>query len=205
MLQGIYAISDEILTPYQEIFTMLSKAIKGGVSIFQFRDKTHQDNQIESLVTELMDYCKQEGVLFVLNDRIELAMKLQTKGLHIGKKQEVNPYSLDELLMIRKSYGGILGVSCYGDLQLAQNAKEIGADYIAFGSCFTSSTKTQAKVISLDLFQKIQRIKKCAIGGINQQNIHQLQNADMAACISSIWKGDITQNILNLKRNWKKI
>ena len=205
MLQGIYAISDEILTPYQEIFTMLSKASKGGVSMFQFRDKTHQDNQIESLVTELMDYCKQEGVLFVLNDRIELAMKLQTKGLHIGKKQEVNPYSLDELLMIRKSYGGILGVSCYGDLQLAQNAKEIEADYIAFGSCFTSSTKTQAKVISLDLFQKIQGIKKCAIGGINQQNIHQLQNTDMAACISSIWKGDITQNILNLKRNWKKI
>lgn len=205
MLQGIYAISDEILTPYQEIFAMLQKAIEGGISIFQFRDKSHQDNQIESLVAELMDYCEQEQILFVLNDRIELAMKLQTKGLHIGKKQEVHPYSLEELYMIRKSYGGILGVSCYGDLQLAQNAKEIGADYIAFGSCFASPTKTQAKVISLDLFQKIQGIKKCAIGGINQQNIHQLQNVDMVACISSIWKGDIIKNIDNLKRNWKNL
>lgn len=205
MLQGIYAISDEILTPYQEIFAMLQKAIEGGISIFQFRDKSHQDNQIESLVAELMDYCEQEQILFVLNDRIELAMKLQTKGLHIGKKQEVHPYSLEELYVIRKSYGGILGVSCYGDLQLAQNAKEIGADYIAFGSCFASPTKTQAKVISLDLFQKIQGIKKCAIGGINQQNIHQLQNVDMVACISSIWKGDIIKNIENLKRNWKNL
>ncbi|EES89321.1 thiamine phosphate synthase [Helicobacter canadensis] len=205
MLQGIYAISDEILTPYQEIFAMLQKAIEGGISIFQFRDKSHQDNQIESLVAELMDYCEQEQILFVLNDRIELAMKLQTKGLHIGKKQEVHPYSLEELYMIRKSYGGILGISCYGDLQLAQNAKEIGADYIAFGSCFASPTKTQAKVISLDLFQKIQGIKKCAIGGINQQNIHQLQNVDMVACISSIWKGDIIKNIDNLKRNWKNL
>lgn len=203
-LEGIYAISDENLTPYGEIFTMLQKAIVGGISIFQFRDKSHKDSEIESLVVELGDFCRQNGVLFVLNDRVELAMRIKAEGLHIGKKEEVRPYTLEELSAIRRDFGGILGVSCYGDLHLAQNAKNIGADYIAFGACFASPTKTEAKVIELDLFQKISGIKKCAIGGITPQNIHLLQNADMAACISGIWQGDICQNVRNLKQKWKE-
>ena len=59
-------------------------------------------------------------------------------------------------------------------------------------------------MIPLDLFQKVTDIKKCAIGGITPSNIHYLIKADMSACISSVWNGDIVQNIYNLKKNWKK-
>lgn len=204
MLEGIYVISDEKLTPYQKIFEMLELAIRGGISIFQLRDKTHKDNEIKQLCIELMDYCGKNNVLFVLNDRVELACEIKSKGLHIGKKDEIESYSVQELRGIRKDFCGVLGISCYGDLQLAQNAKEMRADYIAFGACFASPTKTQAKVIPLDLFQKVTDIKKCAIGGITPSNIHYLTKADMIACISSVWNGDIVQNIYNLKRNWKK-
>ncbi|MDD6055177.1 MAG: thiamine phosphate synthase [Helicobacteraceae bacterium] len=203
MLQGIYAISDELLTPQNRIKEMLKEAIKGGISLFQLRDKTTQDSSLLPLCAELMQICSDFKVTFILNDRIDLAIKLNAPGLHIGTKENGIPYSLNELKEIRKNFSGILGISCYGDISLAQSAQSIGADYIAFGSCFKSPTKQEAKTISLNLFKIPLRIPKCAIGGITKENITSLKNAEMIACISSIWRGDIAQNIKDLKKAWK--
>ena len=201
-LQGIYALSDEILTPYSKLPSMLEEACKAGVKVFQFRDKTKSDQQVQSLCQELQAQCKELGVTFILNDRIDLAQKLNTSGLHIGKK-ETTPYEKQELQSIRKDFKGILGISCYGSLELAHQAKAINADYIAFGACFPSSTKPDTPTICLDIFKYITGITKCAIGGIHANNISQLANVDLIACINSIWQGNITQNIQGLYKNWK--
>lgn len=204
MLSGIYAISDATLTP--NVTQALKTAIEGGISLFQLRDKTNTDAKLAPLCENLQRICKESNVTFVLNDRIELAKSLQTEALHIGKKNDIAPYSLQELEQIRKDYRGILGVSCYGDLNLAQNALHIGADYIALGACFASRTKPNAQTIALNLLKEARQlgIPLCAIGGINTTNIHLLKEADMVACVRSIWEGDIIQNIKTLKEKWGK-
>ncbi|MDE5602804.1 MAG: thiamine phosphate synthase [Helicobacter sp.] len=204
MLKGIYAISDEVLTPYKRLSVMLQEACNAGIKCFQFRDKTHKDNEIKILCKELQNQCQENGVIFILNDRVELAQTIGAEGLHIGKKEDENPYTQEELRDIRKSFQGILGVSCYGSLELAHQAKMLKADYIAFGTCFPSAIKPNAKQISLDLFSKIEGIARCAIGGINAQNVKHLENVEMVACISSIWAGDIRDNICNIYKNWRK-
>ncbi|WDL70508.1 thiamine phosphate synthase [Helicobacter winghamensis] len=206
MLHGIYAISDTRLTPYHALKDMLKQAIRGGIALFQLRDKNTPDSTLAPLCLPLMDLCHLHQIPFILNDRIELAISLQTQGLHIGKKQDNTPYNLDELRQIRTKFQGILGISCYGDLTLAKNAKLIGADYIAFGSCFKSTTKPSAKTIPLNIFTQATplNIPMCAIGGIQKDNIAQLKNAQMAACISSIWQNDIPSNVKELLKNFKQ-
>lgn len=124
--------------------------------------------------------------------------------MHIGKKEDDSPYTQAELKEIRQNFKGILGVSCYGSLELANQAKMLKADYIAFGACFASNIKPNAKKIPLDLFRQIEGIPRCAIGGINAQNVKCLENVEMVACISGIWVGDIRDNISNIYKNWRK-
>ncbi|MCI5968421.1 thiamine phosphate synthase [Helicobacter sp.] len=206
MLCGIYAISDTTLTPYPTLENALIQAIKGGITLFQLRDKNTQDSALASLCTPLMQLCQKHNISFLLNDRIDLAISLQAQGLHIGKKEDNTPYSKDELKKIRSKFNGILGVSCYGDLNLAKNAALAGADYIAFGACFPSHTKPNAKTISLDIFTQAQSLGLpiCAIGGIQKDNIARIKDAQMVACIRSIWQGDITQNVKNLMQAWRR-
>lgn len=193
-----YAISDDILTPHNKLISMLELAIIGGCKIFQFRDKKSNDNDIFSLCLELKDVCKKHNVLFVLNDRIELAIKLNIDGIHIGIDDESMCFT-----EIRKSFSGIIGVSCYGDINRAILYQNLGADYVAFGSIFKSNTKKDAKIINIDILNKakdVLNIPLCAIGGININNIHNFKNTkldsnDMIAMISSIWQGDIVLNV----------
>lgn len=208
MLKGIYAISDTLLTPKDKLEQSLQAAIKGGITLFQLRDKESRDEQVAELCSKLEQICKDSNVVFVLNDRVELAINLKVGALHIGKKADDTPYTLEELRQIRADYRGILGVSCYGSLELAKAATEAGADYVAFGACFCSPTKPQAKRIDLNLFKQFSMLSDsvptCAIGGINAQNIAQLREAQIVACISSIWRGNIVQNVQNLIKNWNR-
>lgn len=208
MLKGIYAISDTLLTPKDKLEQSLQAAIKGGITLFQLRDKESRDEQVAELCPKLEQICKDSNVVFVLNDRVELAINLKVGALHIGKKADDTPYTLEELRQIRADYRGILGVSCYGSLELAKAATEAGADYVAFGACFCSPTKPQAKRIDLNLFKQFSMLSDsvptCAIGGINAQNIAQLREAQIVACISSIWRGNIVQNVQNLIKNWNR-
>ncbi len=205
-LQGIYAISDTELTPNASLQTMLKQAIQGGITLFQLRDKTTPKQELSLLCQKLAKICASHNIPFILNDHISLAISLQTQGLHVGKDENDKPYSPQQLRHIRAQFRGILGVSCYGDLELAHNAIEAGADYIAFGSCFASQTKPQAKTIDLEIFKHTRaftEIPLCAIGGINQQNISKLKDATMIACVRSIWSGDIVKNVQQLLRAWK--
>ncbi|TSA83789.1 thiamine phosphate synthase [Helicobacter mehlei] len=198
-LKGLYALSDEILTPYDKLPYMLSLAIQGGVKIFQFRDKSHSDLELLSLAQELAKICQKHAVGFVINDRLDLALKCHAWGLHLGSEDV-------PLSQARRLFKGYLGVSCYGNLDQALQAQQAGASYVAFGACFPSLSKPQAPCISLETLQRAKahlNIPICAIGGISPQNTTQLKNADMIAVISSLWSGDIVQNAKRLLDAWR--
>ncbi|PAF53332.1 thiamine-phosphate diphosphorylase [Helicobacter sp. 13S00482-2] len=199
-LNGLYAISDEKLTPYEKIFDMLNLAILGGVRVFQLRDKNHSDNAIFDISKSLCELCTQKDVLFVMNDRIELAIAINAPALHIGGED-------CDLKIARRRFSGKIGVSCYDSLKFARKAQAQGADYVAFGAFFPSATKPSAKQIPLDILQKAKEeleIPICAIGGISPENVFHLKNADMIAVIGGLWKNDIQKNAKELLKKWQR-
>lgn len=199
MLSGLYGISDEILTPYDSIFDSLYKAILGGMKIFQLRDKSHCDNELFGISAKIRDFCTQRNVLFVVNDRIDLANAINAKALHIGGED-------CDLKIARRNFSGKIGVSCYDSLDLALEAEEGGADYVAFGAFFPSNTKPNAKKASITTLleaKKRLKIPICAIGGISAENVSVLKNADMIAVIGNLWSGDIEKNAEKLVEKWQ--
>jgi len=191
-LKGLYVITDDTLTPINTLNQNVEKALRGGAKIIQLRDKMSDDKTIAKTAIMLQRLCEEFGALFVLNDKIDLAVKYNFQGLHIGRSDH---HKFDE---IRANFKGILGVSCYGDVDMALDFERRGADYVAFGSFFTSLTKPLAGVVELSVLDNAKAklgIPVCAIGGINSQNVQQLidKKVDMVAVISDIWKSDDIQ------------
>ncbi|WP_163498708.1 thiamine phosphate synthase [Helicobacter suis] len=193
-LKGLYAISDEKLTPYSNLSKLLEQAILGGIKLFQLRDKSHSDQDLRGLVNELSCLCAENNVGFILNDRLELALECGVFGLHLGAKDT-------PLQEARSLFKGVIGVSCYGDLQRALEAQQMGADYVAFGACFVSQTKPNAPRIDLKILQEARaclKIPICAIGGITPTNVNQLGNVDLVAVVASLWVGNVLKNAQDL-------
>ena len=103
---------------------------------------------------ELQALCNENNVLFVLNDRYELAIKLGVSGLHLGRDE------VSQLLDIRESFKGIIGVSCYDSIELAQRYESAKVDYVAFGSLFPSPTKRDAKPCPLSVLKEAKNTLK---------------------------------------------
>lgn len=190
-LSGLYAISDEILTPYEFLPQILETILRAGVRIFQLRDKTHSDSWLYPRAIELIKLCEKYNALFVLNDRLSLAIQLNAPALHLGKDD-------GEIIKARERFKGILGASSYADLSRAKELENLGIDYVAFGAFFSSSTKPNAPLAPLEILKSASsmlHIPICAIGGISNKNIYMLKNAHMHAVISSLWNRDSTQTI----------
>lgn len=198
-LNGVYAITDEILTPKHTILVQVKAALEGGISLLQYRNKTDTDDDIETLCIDLNRLCKLYNVPFFIDDRPYLAEKIGADGLHIGK----DDMTLDEARKIFTK--GFIGVSCYGSIKKALEAQSQGADYVAFGSFFHSPTKPKSGVVSMNVLAKAKKalsIPICAIGGINIDNIDEISahKPDMISIVSAVWDGDIQQNIKLLKK-----
>jgi thiamine-phosphate pyrophosphorylase len=195
-LAGLYAITDEILTPDNSVIEKVKEALEKGVRIFQYRNKSAKDSEIFEIVKELRDLIDKENGLFVLNDRVELAEKVKAHGVHVGEDD------LD-ISEVKKIFSGFIGVSCYGDIERAKEMEKLGADYVAFGSFFKSPTKPKSYTVPLEVLSKAKNklsIPICAIGGINSENISKVRehNPDMISLVSGIFGGDISENIEKL-------
>jgi len=185
-LNGLYVITDDRLTPDETLFTQVQESLEAGASIVQLRDKTDNDEQIKQKAIKLQELCKKYNATFVLNDKIDIAIEIGCDGLHIGKSDH------DKFEIIRETYDGIIGVSCYGDVEQAKYFEFLGADYVAFGSFFSSPTKPNSNIVPLDTLSKAKeqlKIPVCAIGGINSNNIQQVMehDPDMVSLINDIW------------------
>jgi thiamine-phosphate pyrophosphorylase len=188
-LKGLYVITDDTLTPAATVLEQVKEALDGGAKIVQLRDKKSTDAQIAKTAQVLDKLCKKYDALFVLNDKVELAIELALSGLHIGKSDH------HRVKDIRENFDGCIGVSCYGDIALAKQMQEVGVDYVAFGSFYVSPTKPKANIVDLNILSQAKNelnIPVCAIGGINQDNINQVMqhHPDMISLVSDIWRSE---------------
>lgn len=187
-LSGLYGITDPQLLP--NIDTLLSsveQALQGGMNILQYRAKTASDKVKLQQAEALKQLCTRHQALFIINDDVDLAIKVQADGIHVGR---------DDLSItaVRKQLGEkmIIGCSCYNRLDLAIKAQRQGADYVAFGRFFPSQTKPQAIQANTALIKqaKLQLdVPLCVIGGITSRNASELidQGADMIAVIDDLF------------------
>lgn len=192
-LKGLYAITDDTLTPYEYVDRYVAKAILGGARIVQLRDKRLSDEELYPVAQKIKKVCKQNGALFLIDDRITLAKAVGADWAHIGGDD--TPLALAREILGRKK---IIGVSCYGDLARAKEMVLGGADYVAFGSFFTSKTKPHAKVVDKSVLREAKKlgVPVCAIGGIDASNAKELieEGADMISVINALWSGDVLRN-----------
>jgi len=186
LLRGLYGITDISLCPYDRVLEMAESAIAGGMRILQLRDKINSDDSIFDIALKLKKICNKNGVIFIVDDRIDLALELGADGIHVGKDD------MDIREFRDKFPNKIVGVSCYGDIDRALEMESLGANYIAFGSFFTSATKPKAPVVEKNIISEAKKKLKipiCAIGGLNVQNSKELvdMGVDMIAVISDLW------------------
>ena len=161
-------------------------ALEGGASVIQLRDKSSSDESLIDIGREIRKMASAAGALFIVNDRLEVALACDADGLHVGQDDR-SASDLRPLLT-----GKILGVSV-ATAEQAVRAREDGADYLGVGPIFATSTKKDALppigVAQINLIKAASGgLPIVAIGGINDSNIAQVvrAGADAAAVISGI-------------------
>jgi len=181
-ISGLYAITPDALNP-DALLPPLESCIAGGVHVVQYRNKMSAPHA--EILGVLIPLCRRYGVTLIVNDDIALAQLAD--GVHLGKDD-------GDIATARRQLGPdkIIGVSCYNSLPAALQAQQAGADYVAFGSVFTSSTKPQAPRASLELLREAKaqlHIPIVAIGGVTLQNapLAIAAGADAVAAISSVF------------------
>ncbi len=184
-MRGLYAITDSKLTPYHGVVEFVKDALRGGARTIQLRDKDLSDFEIYPYALDLRHICHIFGAKLIINDRVELAKTVRADGVHVGKDDV-------DVAKIKQEFDGIVGVSCYGDIQRAKAMEAKGADYVAFGSFFPSPTKPHAAVVDKDVITQAKqelKVPVCVIGGITAENAKELvdKGADLVSVISDLW------------------
>lgn len=182
--RGLYAITPEV-EDFTCLLRQIRRSLEGGAVLVQLRDKRHRIGPAEA--TRLLSLCHQFDVPLIVNDDVELALRIGADGVHLGR-EDIG------LAEARKCLGGqaIIGVSCYGHLDLASSAAKRGATYVAFGAFYPSASKPDAMPAPLQLLSQAKALLDCpvvAIGGITPENGARLieAGADLLAVIGGIF------------------
>lgn len=175
---------------------------KGIVTAFQFRVKGMDQHDAARLAEPLQAICADRDVAFIVNDSVALAKRLKADGVHLGQG-DGNPKDARDKLGRETQ----IGVTCHASKHLAMEAGEAGADYVAFGAFFESSTKDKgdAERPTLDIiawWTQLFEIPCVAIGGITPSNCGPLvqAGADFLAVSGAVWNGDEVEVINAFKR-----
>jgi thiamine-phosphate pyrophosphorylase len=186
-LHGLYAVTDASLAPGVPLVEAVAAAIRGGVRLVQYRDKSADVARRAREAEALLSLCREHEIPLIVNDDVELAAQLGADGVHLGREDA----PLDEA-RVRLGPRAIIGVSCYASLKHAVAAQQAGADYVAFGSFHPSPSKPLATRAPLALLVEARQrlnVPICAIGGITPENGAALvaAGAAMLAVISGLF------------------
>lgn len=191
-IHGLYVVLDTAAIGNRNIIDITKQIIKGGVKIIQLRDKRNNKADLIRLAKNIQEICHEFGVLFIINDYLDITIAVGADGLHVG--QEDLPVAIARVeLPIDK----IIGCSV-NTLSQAKQAMLDGADYVAAGSMFPTQTKKDVHVTGLDLLAEIKNsvpLPLVAIGGINISNVPKVlaKGADAVAVVSAILSQDDIQ------------
>lgn len=159
----------------------------GPVAAFQFRVKGLDQHEAARLAEPLQAICAARDVALIVNDDVALAKRLGADGVHLGQGDGDPKAARREL-----GPGAQIGITCHASRHLAMEAGEAGADYVAFGAFFPTTTKTvehHADPAILEWWQSMFELPCVAIGGITVQNARELVDAgaDFLAVSGGVW------------------
>ena len=169
----------------------LARALDAGpVAAFQFRVKNVDQHEAARLAEPLQRLCAEREVAFIVNDSISLAKRIGADGVHLGQ-EDGDPREARAVLGPSVQ----IGVTCHDSRHLAMSAGEAGADYVAFGSFFPTTTKDvrhHPEPVILSWWSALFELPCVAIGGITPGNAAPLvaAGADFLAVSGAVWGGD---------------
>ncbi len=155
----------------QNLKEIVLQALEAGIKIVQYREKFLKDSQKVNQAKDLASLCKKYNSLFIVNDRIDIALAVDADGIHLGQEDIPTKIARD-LLGDQKIIGR--STHCLKDIK---NAEEEGCDYIGIGPIFPSETKKKLNPIGIDYLRKGLKntlLPAFAIGGINSSNINKI-------------------------------
>ena len=174
---SVYLVTDRRDKTDEEFLNIIEEAIKGGTTIVQLREKTASTKEFYDLALRVKEITSRYGVPLLINDRIDIALAVDSEGVHIG--QDDMPADI-----AREIIGDdkILGVSA-STVEEAKKAEIDSADYIGSGAVFPTATKDDADSVSKEELKEIVDsidIPVVAIGGITVENAHTLKGSGIA-------------------------
>jgi len=181
----LYVILDRGAAGDRDLAPLLEAVLAGGCRVVQLREKTMPLSDLFPVALALRRRCREAGCLFIVNDRVDLALTLEADGVHVG--QDDLP-AREARRLLRP--GMILGVSTHDESQ-ARRARDDGADYVAVGSMFATGSKTGFRLVGPDLVRRVRPeipVPLVAIGGITVDNVTEVirAGADAVAVISAV-------------------
>lgn len=193
-IKGLYVVTPDVLE-VDLLCEKVKSALIGGASLVQYRNKFADKQLLLKQATALLALCRSYGVPLVINDHLDLCARIDADGLHLGATDS-------DLSAARRLLGPdkIIGASCYNWFELALQAEDAGASYVAFGACFPSETKPNAVHAPLSLISQAKQklsIPVVGIGGITLDNAPLViqAGADAVAVITDVFYDDDIQDI----------
>ncbi|MNZ56638.1 Thiamine-phosphate synthase [compost metagenome] len=188
-LRGLYAITDSQLLADGRLLPYVEAALKGGARLLQYRDKSSDESRRLREAESLRELCERHGAQLIINDDAELAARLGV-GVHLG--QTDGSISAARALLGRNA---LVGATCHASLDLAAQAVQEGASYIAFGRFFNSQTKPGAPAATVELLEQARArfgLPIVAIGGVTVENAPELigRGVDLIAVIHALFAAD---------------
>jgi len=184
----LYLITPPAISDAQNFARQLDAALSAGdVAALQIRLKDATADEIRAVTRILTPVAHKHGVAVLMNDHVDLARDLRLDGVHIG--QSDTPYKEARRILGPQA---MIGVTCHNSRHLAMEAAEAGADYVAFGAFYPTTTKTvehMAELETLSIWQETMETPCVAIGGITAANAAEVAQAgaDFIAVSGAVW------------------
>ena len=201
----LYAVTDRSWLGTQALAQQVEQALRGGVTCVQLREKELNPEDFLAEAKQIKTLCARFGVPLIINDNVELALKVDADGVHVGQ-EDMDARDVRGLIGPDK----ILGVTAK-TIEQAQKAQLAGADYLGSGAVFGSTTKPNARPMTKELLHSICQsvtIPVVAIGGIHRGNIASLAGTGIrgAAVVSGIFAAaDIEEECFRLRAEIDRI
>ena len=195
----LYVILTESLAKGRDFVTVAEAAVDGGADVLQLREKARSDRELLDLAVQIREVTDRREVLFIMNDRPDLAVLCGADGVHLG----TGDLSVAEARRI-VGVDRIVGVSTHS-LEQAEKAQADGADYIGCGAVFPTRTKDQIVLIGTDTLRRVcaaVELPVFAIGGITAANVAEVVSAGakrIAVCTAVIAADDVAAAAGGLK------
>jgi thiamine-phosphate pyrophosphorylase len=182
---SLYVVLDRTAARGRDLVELLALALAGGSRMIQLREKEWPSGRLLPLAEKLRAACAAAGATFIVNDRVDLALAVGADGVHLG--QDDLPARAARPLL---RPGMILGISTHS-VEQARTAQADGADYVAVGSMFATTSKADFQLVGPDLMRKLRgeiRVPLVGIGGITPDNVSEViqAGADGVAVISAV-------------------